>query len=299
MLMTSKASKLTSYIYLLLVPIVSAGLGFGVGHVSYKYYLPIWILNAVLMTLASWTLGLNVIRRKITDENNLSVVAFFLIIPWILISLFSGLGPPPETAVEWTGTATEQQVRYFMLVICGVFIAFGFVGLRDRLKMRGEHFYSLLSVTAILTAVPLFIINMLYWGFYLTELFKLQTSLNSNTLPDWVKPVRQLFGLISVTEVALTYLATFLIALAMRKTGWLSKTSSSVYFLFSLLAFTIIILSAFLTETFKIPGFAVSIPAFPFLMPYLIGVNLLRDIGNNKLNNGHEIKQQPTRGFVQ
>ncbi len=297
--MTSKASQLTSYIYLLLVPIIAAALGFGVGHVSYKLYLPVWLLNVLLMTLASWSLGLKIIRRENTDRNKLAIAAFFLIMPWILISLFAGLGPPPETAAEWTATATEQQVRYFMLVISGAFIAFGFVQLREQLKLKGEHFYSLLSVTAIFLAIPLFIINMLYWGFYLTELFKLQTGLTSSTLPDWVKPVRQLFGLISVSEVALTYLATFLIALAMRKTGWLSKTSSSIYILISLLAFVIIILSAFFIETFKIPGFAVSIPAFPFLMPYFIGINLLRDVGNNKLNNEYEIKQQPTRGFVQ
>jgi hypothetical protein len=272
-----------SYIYLLFVPVIAAGLGFGVGHVSYKIYLPIWLLNVVLMTIGSWSLGLNFITRNGADGNKLAMAAFFLIVPWILISMFAGLGPPPETAGEWTLTAKEQQVRYFMLVISGVFIAFGFSALSDQLKLKGEQFYSLLSVTAILLAIPLFIINMLYWGFYLTELFNFQTRLNMTTLPDWAQPIRRLFGLISVAEVALTYSATFLLALAMKKTGWLSKTSSAVYFLFSLLAFTIIVLSVFFTETFKIPGFAVSIPAFPFLLPYFLGVNLLRDIGNNKL----------------
>lgn len=282
--MKSNVAKLTSYIYLLLVPLIASGLGFGVGHVSYKIYLPIWLLNIVLMTLASWTLGLHAIQVKNAEGNKLAKSAFFLIIPWILISMFAGLGPPPETATEWSATAKEQQVRYFMLVICGVFMTFGFVGLREQLKSKGEDFYSLLSMTAILIGVPLFIANMLFWGFYLTELFEIQTSSNANNFPDWFQPVKQLFGLISVTEVALTYLATLLIALAMNKTGWLSRTHSLVYFIFSLTAFIIIILSAFFTETLKIPGFAVSIPAFPLLMPYFIGVNLLRDIGNNKLD---------------
>lgn len=281
--MKSTAYKLTSYIYLLLVPVITAGLGFGVGHVSFQLYLPIWLLNAVLMIFASWSLGLHVIRQKNTDEKKLAITAFFLIIPSILISMFAGLGPPPETAAEWTATAKEQQVRYFLLVISGVFIAFGFVSLRERLNSKGEQYYSLLSMIAVLIAIPLFLINMLYWGFYLTELFKFQSSANSSNFPDWFQPVRQLFRLVSVTEVALTYLATFLIALAMRKAGWLSKTSAAVYFLFSILAFVIVILSAFFTETFKIPGFAVSIPALPFLLPYFIGVNLLRDIGNNSL----------------
>jgi len=276
----TNAAKLASYVYLLLVPIIASGLGFGVGHVSYKIYLPIWLLNTVLMSLASWTLGLHITQIKNSEETDLSKSAFFLIIPWILISMFAGLGPPPETAAEWTATATEQQVRYFMLVISGVSIAFGFAGLRDRIKAEGEHFYSSLGLTAILIAIPLFIINMLYWGFYLTELFKIQTTANSTGFPDWFSPIRQTFGLISVVEVALTYFATFLFVKAMRQVGWINKTSGFFYTSFSLSALTIVILSAFFTQTLKMPGFALSIPAFPFLMPYIIGINLLRRVEN-------------------
>jgi hypothetical protein len=278
--MNTKTLKTTCYIYLLLVPIIAVGLGFGVGHVSYKVYLPIWLLNVILMIVASWFIGLHSVGQKDEENSGLAKAAFFFVVPWILISMFAGLGPPPETAVEWTATAKEQQARYFMLVISGVFIAFGFASLREELKKKGETFYSLLGMTAILIAVPLFLTNMLYWGFYLTELFKLHTTSSGTSFPDWVQPMKQLFGLISVTEVALTYFATFTIVVAMRKTGWLSKTSSSSYITFSLLAFVVIILSAFFIETLKIPGFAVSIPAFPFLMPYFIGVNLLRKIGN-------------------
>lgn len=278
--MASGKTKLIIYIYLLLVPVIAAGLGFGVGPVSYKIYLPIWLLNATLMVFAFWTLGRNVVPLPDANKSKLSYAAFFLILPWIFISMFAGLGPPPETPAEWTNTAIEQQVRYFILAICGVFIAFGFVTLRDSLRSKGEDFFSLQSLSAILIAIPLFIINMLYWGFYLTELFKIQTANNSANFPDWFLPLRQLFGLISVIEVALTYFATFAVAVAMRKVGWLSKSASFFYILFSLLALTVIVSSAFLTETLKVPGFAVSIPAFPFLMPYFIGVSLMRQIGN-------------------
>jgi hypothetical protein len=276
--MFHKISRDAGYVYLLLVPVIAAGLGFGVGHVSYKIYLPIWLLNVALMTLTSWALGLRLVNRE-NDDAKFAASAFFLIIPWILVSMFAGLGPPPENAAEWTATATEQQVRYFMLVISGVSVAFGFAGLREQLKAAGEKFMSTLSLTAILIAIPLFILNMLYWGFYLTELFRSQPTINAVQLPDWFSPVRQLFGLVSVVEVALTYFATFALALSLRKARWLSKRSSFFYMVFSVLAFLVVILSAFFTETFYGPGFALSIPAFPFLMPYLMGVNLLRDLG--------------------
>ena len=99
-------------------------------------------IECFLMILASWFLGLNVVKQKNEEKSNLARASFFLIVPWILISMFAGLGPPPDTAVEWTATAKEQQVRYFMLVIGGGFIALGFAGLRERLKEEGENFYS-------------------------------------------------------------------------------------------------------------------------------------------------------------
>ena len=274
--MQTRTYKSISYIYLLLVPIITAAIGFGVGKVSFWIYLPIWLLNVALMIISSWSLGLNVIQLNNNEESKLAKTAFSLIIPWILISMFAGLGPPPDTWSEWTVTSKEQQVRYFLLVISGVFIVFGFAGLKDLLQQKGENFYSQLALNAIYIAVPLFTINMLYWGFYLTELFKLQATTNAAHLPEWFLPIRQLFGLVSVTEVALTYLATFLIVLALRNVGLLSKTSSLFYLLFSLLAFMIVILSAFFSNTVQTAGFVVSIPAFPFLMPYFIGVNLLR-----------------------
>lgn len=233
------------------------------------------------MLLACWRLGLNIIRIKNEEDSKLANAAFYFIVPLIIISLFVGMGPPPDSAAEWTATATEQQVRYFMLTIVGVFVAFGFVSLRNRIKAKGENYFSLLSMIAVIIAIPLFIINMLYWGFYLTELYKMQNNSGATTLPEWFLPMKQLFGLVSVVEVALTYFATFAIVVALRKVGLLSKTSSYFYSIASLLAFLIIILSAFFVETFKIPGFAVSIPAIPFLMPYFIAVNLLRKLGNN------------------
>ena len=116
-----------SLVYLSLVPFVTAVFGFGVGHISYTIYIPVWIVNVCVMVAAAWVLGLKVIKNNDTERKQLTLGSFFLIIPWILISIFFGFGPPPETAAEWVATAAEQQVRYSILIIAGVFIAFGFV----------------------------------------------------------------------------------------------------------------------------------------------------------------------------
>lgn len=105
------------------------------------------------------------------------------------------------------------------------------------------------------------------------------TAGNIEQLPEWFKPLRVLFGMISVVEVALTYLAIIFFAIAMKRVGWLNKTGAGIYTVISLVAFVLIIVSAFLPEPFVTAGFAVSIPAIPFLMPYFMGIQLLRIVG--------------------
>ena len=268
-----------SRIYLLLVPLLVIIFGFALGKISYTLYLPIWIGNVFLMITAAWVLGLHTIKDK-TKKKHLAFGAFSLIAPFILVSMFFGLGPPPDSAFEWVETATEQQIRYSMLVLAGIFIVLGFAMLREKLKNNGENFYSLLGFIAIIIAIPLYIINMLYWGFSLTELFKLMIASDTKNIPDWHKPFRSLFGMISVVEVALTYLAIAAFSVSMNLVGWISKPSSKIYIIISLIAFIMIVLSAFFKEPFVTVGFIVSIPAIPFLMPYFMGIHLLRKIGN-------------------
>jgi len=275
---TMKSTRFAGWLYLLFVPIWVSILGFGLGKISAAYYLPVWLINVLLMVLACWVVGLR--AQYIQPEKKLFIAgAFFWIVPWILISMFFGLGPPPDTPAGWAGTASEQQLRYFMLSIAGIFIALGFSLLKEKLKQEGENFYSLLGVVAIQMALPLFLLDMLFWGFSLTESFKILVSSQSEKFPEWFSPIRKLFGMISVVEVALTYLATLFFSIAMYRTGWLSRTASRVYAGVSLVAFILIILSAFLPDPFITAGFAVSIPAIPFLMPYYMGIHLLKLAG--------------------
>src|ERR1041384_3153446 len=98
-----------SQIYLSIVPILTFIFAFVTGYISYKIYLPIWIINVCLMVTASWILGLHVVRNHDVEKNHLAIAAFFLIVPWILVSIFFGLGPPPQTPAGWAATATEQE----------------------------------------------------------------------------------------------------------------------------------------------------------------------------------------------
>ena len=266
-------------IYLSLVPLWAFIFAMAVGYISYKIYLPVWIINMGIMVLAAWSLGLHVIRNHDTERKQLALGAFFLIAPYLLISMFFGLGPPPETAAGWVATATEQQIRYIMLIIAGLFILLGFAVLREKLRNTGEGFYSTIGLTALMVAIPLFVVNMIFWCAYLPELFKIVTASGLEKRPEWFRPIREEFNLLTNVEVAITYLAVAAFAASLRVVGWFSKTSSLTYLVISFAALFITVLP-FSSQLLPVPFFIVTIPAIPFLMPYFMGITLLRRVGD-------------------
>ncbi|PSL46273.1 hypothetical protein CLV51_103250 [Chitinophaga niastensis] len=284
------SSKLTkqhiSRIYLPLAPFLGAILaivatqGFGMKHIDAKIYLPVWIIQSCLMAIAAWILGAHNIRSNDAEKKHLAAIAMFMIVPWIFISIFAGFGPPPDTAAGWAATAAIQQIRYAILILAGVLITFGFALLREKLKNTGENFYSLLGFTAIMIAIPLFIIDMTYWGSNLVESYKIFAVSPSVKRPDWFLAVRPQYGIISLVEVALIYLATAAFAVSLKITGWLRPNICHIYIMLSIVGFVLDILQSSCPEPFATAGFVVSIPAVPFIMPYLMGINLLRRTEN-------------------
>src|SRR5882757_7704182 len=133
-------------IYLALIPFVAAIIAFAVGHSSYKIYLPIWIIHSCLLFAAAWGLGARMISGTDVEKKHMAVLALFMIVPWIFITIFAGMGPPPATIAEWLTTAAEQQIRYIILIVAGVLFTCGFALLREQLRQRGDNFYSLLGL---------------------------------------------------------------------------------------------------------------------------------------------------------
>lgn len=129
-------------------------------------------------------------------------------------------------------------------------------------------------------AVPLFIVNMTFWSSFLVELFRTLVASATENMPEWYLPIRKQFGFISVIEVALTYLATAAFAASLKTAGWFRKTPSRIYIAISLLGFLLIALSTFSPDPIATIGFILSIPAVPFIMPYIMGINLMRQAGN-------------------
>ena len=272
-----------SQAYLTIVPIATAVLGFTVSNVSYKTYLPIWITNVFLMLAASRILGASSISASNNEKKYLAVSGFLLIAPWIFFSIFAGMGSPPETYAAWVSNEFEQQVRYAFLITGGVLLTVGFAVLKDIIKETNGSIFSLTGFTAVSIAMILFVLDMSYWHSFLPETFKTKEAISLNKLPEWHRPIQKLFLVISIVEVSLTYLATAAFAASLKSAGWFKKSASLIYIVISLLAFNLVALYGFYPESITTNGFPFypfMIPAIPFVMPYYIGINLLRRAGN-------------------
>lgn len=131
-----------------------------------------------------------------------------------------------------------------------------------------------------LTLVPFFILNMCLWGYFLPEAFKHFVASGSPAgRPDWYKPIQNMFGMVSTVEVGLIYLSTAAFAASLQKTTWFTPGACKVYIILSLLCCCCDFIPPSAPAPFNIMGYIVSVPAIPYVMPYLMGVRLLGKVG--------------------
>ncbi|NVM62346.1 hypothetical protein FHW88_000622 [Mucilaginibacter sp. SG538B] len=265
-----------SLVYLCLVPLVVMAIAFGVGHISYKTYLPVWIVNACFMITAVWNLGARNFSSDNRETKHQVVTALMLFMPWLFFSIFAGMGPPPATLQGWVNSAAEQQIRYTILIAGGILFALGSALLKVKLQAAGENLYSVMASAAINLAVPLFIINMAFWGYYFTDAFRVFIKLGGTKRPDLHGPIKSLFYVISIAEVLLMYLGTVFFAVSLKVTGLFNPVACRYYIIFGLIGMVLVLLPSYWPEPFGTAGFLVAIPAIPFIMPYLIGIHLLK-----------------------
>lgn len=263
-----------SFIYLLSVPALATALAFAIGRVDYWLYIPIWLLNVILMALATRTLSTTLSRLSLKH-------ALFFIFPWMLFSIFGGMGPPPETAAAWALLANEQIFRYTFLIAGGISMTIGFHYLRIRLVNTPGSKYAYWSNVLMKIAIPLFVLNMAYWGYFLTHTFIKYSIKGAGSKPAWMISLDEVFTVIRMTEVALIYFATAALSCALRLSGHLSKAGSFIYMLFSCLGALLNLLPGTLSGPLAVANYLSYIPAFTLLMPYLIAVNLLNKPGNS------------------
>lgn len=239
-------------------------------------YQAIGVLYFAAITVAAWTLGARAIGVDAQDRRLLSLAGVLLLTPFALVSLlWVGLGGP------WQATVAENQMRYLVLMAMATAIAGGFVVLREALGVAGERFYATLGFAAIMLSGPLYLIwNTLFWGIYWGKE-------HTGHTPEAIVSLGDTLDVLLDLAVVLTYLATAAFAASLGRVHWLGRRATRAFIIVSFVAVLLLAIrglayqdpNALSTPWYTNPGFIVGIPAVPYIMPFLLGVVLLRRAG--------------------
>jgi len=274
-------TKTFGYIYLCCIPVLTLILAFALGHISYKLYLPIWLLNFCFMAWAVWTLGRKAFHAAEKGKRYLAYGSSLLILTVCLLSILFGMGAPPGTIQEWVDTATEQKVRFDILLADGILIALGLSLIKLVLQEKGEKLYTQLGYTAMTIAIPLFFINTSFWHSFALQSFKIKIANGAPNKPqEWYNPAAQQIWIITIGQVLLTYFAVAMFASSLRQTKIFRRIPAIIYITFSILAIVSILLFPLYPGATAFSGFPYypfMIPAVPIMLCYYVGVNILRN----------------------
>ena len=271
-------ARRVSYFFLSAVPVLAIVLAAPRALRTPVLYQSIGAVLFALILLAAWVLGARAIRTGADEKKRrLALAGSFLLVPFALISLFwVGLGPP------WVATPVENRMRYLVLLVSSIAVTGGFVVLKEALSEAGERLYSTLGFAAAVVGGSAYLVWMsLMLGAYVTKVRDGQVAAATNSLID-------VFDILLFVGCVLTYLATAAFAASFRRTRWLGRGAALTYVALNFVALLCLLLrglsfpdpSALSSPWYTEPGFIAGIPAIPFIMPFLLGVVLLRLAGD-------------------
>jgi hypothetical protein len=278
-----------SYIFLCIVPFLTfvvAGVhAFRVPGV----YQTVGIIYFAAIAIAAWTLGARAIKADAQDRRLLGLAGTLFVIPFALVALlWVGVGGP------WQATAAENQMRYVVLIVMATAIAGGFVVLREALSEAGERFYATLGFAAIMLSGPLYLI----WNTFAFAAFFGKE--HAGEMPAAIVSLRDMLDLLLFVAGFLTYLATAAFAASLGRVQWLGRGAARAFMIVNAVALLFLVIRGVqypdgrATPWYTNPGFIVGIPAVPFIMPFLLGVVLLRRAGEKQSQEEPNQAMQPT-----
>lgn len=228
------------------------------------------------MVIAAWVLGARLISSGPESKQRQALAGALLLVPFALISLlWVGLGAP------WDATPTENRMRYLVLLVSSISITGGFIILTEALQEAGERFYSALGFAANLLGGTAYLIWMSFMlGVWVVNVQAGQTA-------PAVKAMADVYDILLFIACVLTYVTTAAFAASLGRAGWLGISATRAYVIVAVVALLFIVLrgmsypdpTASSTPWYIRPGFIAGIPAIPWIMPYLLGVVLLRRAG--------------------
>jgi hypothetical protein len=269
-----------SYVFLCMVPFLAIVFAAVRALRVPGFYQAIGGVLFAAIVMAAWMLGARAIGAGAEGEQRPALAGVFLLVPFALVSLlWVGLGTP------WGGaTPPENVMRYVVLLVSSIAVASGFVVLKDALSEAGERCYSTLGFAATILASTAYLIWMsLAIGAYVMRM-------RDGQIPPAIVSLYEVFDILLFVACVLTYLATAAFAASFGRTRWLGRGATRAYVAANLIALLFLVMrglsfpdpAALSTPWYTRPGFVAGIPAIPFIMPFLLGVVLLRRAGDKQ-----------------
>lgn len=270
-------SRRLSYIFLCLVPVLAMGFA-----APRALRIPVvdQAIGAVLfaaIVIAAWLLGVRAVLGGALERRHLALAGALLITPFALVALFwVGLGPP------WNATPSENVMRYLVLIVSSIAVTGGFIVLKEALSEAGERTYSTVGFAAAILAGAAYLVWMSFiLGAYVVKV-------RDGQVPPAINSVLDVLDILLCVACALTYLATAAFAASFGRSGWLGRGATRTYVIANFVAVVCLMLrglsfpdpTTLATPWYTQPGFVAGIPAIPYIMPFLLGVVLLRRGGD-------------------
>jgi hypothetical protein len=178
-------------------------------------------------------------------------------------------GSPPSP----TSTCASRTVSSGLLSWAG----FGL--LTSRLREAGERTFSVLGLCSIAVSTPLFILfNLAALTVYDMHAAKVASS---GSVPVWSPPLVALSLVWLGLYAVLTHLAVALYAMALANVGLLGKFGRGLFIMLgTIAAASALVLVSASSPTLREALYPFMIPAVPTILPYLMGVSLVRRVGD-------------------
>ena len=275
-------SRRVSYIFLCTVPVLAIAFAAIRALRVPGVYQGIGCALFAAIVMAAWILGARAIRGSAETAQRLALAGGLLIVPFALVALFwVGLGPP------WGSTPAENVMRYQVLLVSSIAVSCGFVVLKGPLGDAGERCYSALGFALAMLAGAAYLV----WMSFVLGTHVVQVS--TGQVAPAIVALNDVFDILLDVACALTYLATAAFAASFGRTRWLGRGATRAYVAANLVALLFLVMrgmsfpdpGTLSTPWYTQPGFVAGIPAIPFIMPFLLGVVLLRRAGEATTTN--------------
>ena len=259
---------------LLIVPITGArGLRVPVVHEV------VGLLLFATLALSAWWLARAPVGSATSSGARDRLAGILLLTPFALIALlWVGLGTP------WDATPPENEMRYGVLLAGAIAITSGFFLLGQALRDAGEDLYSILGLSMNVMSGAAFVVwcsfQLGFWGM----------TAAGGQVPAELASMNNVFDALLFAAGALGYFTTAAFARSLGKLRWLGRGGAHACVSLNVLALALLMLRGVTFPSlgaspepwYARPGFIVGIPAVPWIMPFLLGILLLRRAGEDR-----------------